>query len=148
MVPNEDGTWEYRTINPDLPTDETGEVAASTDDTLRSLRLEVPQASGDAVAIEQLMHSKAVENLGLFIRPDGVNEPHLTQVREKIEKWTEQIKNGELPTCLVWKSYQLQLWASIKYGLGASSASMEELKEGLGSADFYILSKLGCVRHT
>ena len=52
MVPNEDGTWEYRTINPDLPTDETGEVAVSTDDTLRSLRLEVPQALGDAVVIE------------------------------------------------------------------------------------------------
>ena len=98
------------------------------------------------LAIEQLMHSEAVENLGLFTRPDGVNEPHLNQVREKIEKWTEQIKNGDLPTRSVWKSYQLQLWASIKYGLGASSASMKELKEGLGSADYYLLSKLGCVR--
>ena len=122
MVPQEDGTWEYRTINSGQPTDENDDVNVDPEDALRTMRLKVPQASGDAVAIEQLMHSEAVENLGLFTRPDGVNEPHLNQVREKIEKWTEQIKSGDLPTRSVWKSYQLQLWASIKYGLGASSA--------------------------
>ena len=98
MVPQEDGTWEYRTINSGLPTDENDDVDVDPEDALRTMRLTVPQASGDAVAIEQLMHSEAVENLGLFTRPDGVNEPHLNQVREKIEKWTEQIRSGDLPT--------------------------------------------------
>ena len=51
-----------------------------------------------------------------------------------------------MPTRSVWTSYKLQLWASVRYGLGASSASIKELEEGLGSADFYLLSKLGVVR--
>ena len=55
------------------------------------------------------------------------------------------MKNGELPTQSVWKNYLLQLWSGIKYSLGASLASMKELEEGLGPADFYLLSKLGCV---
>ena len=37
------------------------------DRTLNDLRLTVPQASGEAAVIEQLTHSKTVENLGLFI---------------------------------------------------------------------------------
>ena len=92
----------------------------------------VPQASGDAAVIEQLMSSEAEKNLGLFVRPDGVNEPHLKQVRDKIEEWTSLINEGHLPTRSVWTSYKFQLWASVKYSLGASLASIKELEEGLG----------------
>ena len=92
------------------------------------------------------MPSEAEKNLGLFVRPDGVNKPHLKQVRDKIEEWTSLINEGHLPTRSVWTSYKFQLWASVRYGLGASLASIKELEEGLGLADYYLLSKLGVVR--
>ena len=143
MQLREDGTWEYRAPSQG----NSGEDDEDLEDrTLNDLRMTVPQASGDAKVIAQLMHSEADKNLGLFVRPDGVNEPHLKQIRDKIEEWTALINEGHLPTRSVWMSYKLQLWASVKYGLGASSATIKELEEGLGSADFYLLSKLGVVR--
>ena len=79
-------------------------------------------------------------------RPDGSPSDHLADMREKVEEWTEAIKAGTLPTRLVWKSYQHQLWAGMQYGLGALPASMERLEEGLDATDFYLISKLGMVR--
>ena len=43
-------------------------------------------------------------------------------------------------------NYKLQLWADVKHGLGASLASLKELKEGLDLVDYYLLSKLGVMR--
>ena len=34
----------------------------------------------------------------------------------------------------------------MKYGLGACTATLKELKGGLGSTDFYLISKLGAAR--
>ena len=124
MEPKEDGTWEY--LAPSKG--QVGDDDELEDRTLNELRLTVPQASGEAAVIEQLTHSEAVENLGLFVRPDGVNEPHLKQVRQRVEELTALINEGDLPTRSVWMSYRLQLWAGIKYGLGALSASMKELE--------------------
>ena len=87
QVVKEDGIWEYRTINLTLPADNKNkDVDTMRDDTLSNLKTKVPQASGDVVAIKQLMQSKATKNLGLFTRPDGVNEPHLAQIKERIEE--------------------------------------------------------------
>ena len=105
----------------------------------------MPQANSDAITIKQLMHSKTEKYLGLHTRPDGINQPHLNQVRKRVKEWTSLINEGHLPTQSVWLSYRLQLWAGVKYGLGASSASIKELEEGLGTADYYLLSKLGVV---
>ena len=94
---SEDSTWKYRMINSTLPADnENEDVDTMRDDTLSNLKTKVPQASGDVVAIKQLMQSEAAKNLGLFTRPGGGNEPHLAQIKERIEEWTAQVKNGEL----------------------------------------------------
>ena len=66
-------------------------------------------------------------------------------MRGRMETWTTKVKYGALPTRSVWTSYTHQLWADIKYGLGVSSATMKELREGLGLSDFYLLSSLGVV---
>ena len=63
-----------------------------------------------------------------------------------MEDWTKRVENVALPMRYVWTSYAHQLCNSIKYGLGAFSATMEELKEGLGSSDYYLTSSLGVVR--
>ena len=67
-------------------------------------------------------------------------------MRNQMETWTKKVKNGTLPTRSVWTSYMHQLWSGMKYGLGASSATMKELREGLGSSDYYLISSLGVVR--
>ena len=142
MRPKEDGTWEYMAPSQENNTEDD---AGLEDRTLNDQTLKVPQANSEAVMIKQLMHSEAKKYLGLHTRPDRINQLHLDQVRERVKKWTSLINEGHLPTRSVWLSYRLQLWAGVKYGLGASSASIEELEEGLGSADYYLLSKLGVV---
>ena len=42
-------------------------------------------------------------------------------------------------------SYTYQLWPCLKYGLGVSSAMIKELREGLGSSDYYLISSLDIV---
>ena len=77
---------------------------------------------------------------------ESVNDRHMQQMRERIEDWTKKIKNGALPTRSVWMSYTHQLWAGLRHGLGASSAPMASLREGLGSANYYLINSLGVVR--
>ena len=49
-------------------------------------RLSVPQAVGDAVAIEQLQPCQAVENLGLLTPPEGSAEPQLSAWRARTDE--------------------------------------------------------------
>ena len=43
-------------------------------------------------------------------------------------------------------SYKLQIWVGVKYGLGASLATLKDIEEGLGLAYYYLLNKLGLCR--
>ncbi|KAL7536731.1 hypothetical protein ACHAXR_007365 [Thalassiosira sp. AJA248-18] len=115
-------------------------------DELDEITLRVPQLSGTLETIRHLRSNEAFEILGLYARPDGCNDAHLGQMRTRVEDWTTLVKNGALPTRSVWTSYTHQLWAGLKYGLGASSAPMEALRKGLGSSDYYFISSLGVVR--
>jgi len=150
------GVWEYRDApkkkakkNGTPAKEEDGDLESldtEVDEELDNLKITVPQLTGDAMAIQRLKSSKAVKNLGLFARPDGCSDKHMDQMKERMEDWTVRVKNGALPTRSVWTSYNHQLWAGLKYGLGASSAPMADLKKGLGSSDFYLISSLGVVR--
>ena len=66
--------------------------------------------------------------------------------KEQTEDWTARVKTGHLPARAVWQSYSQQLWSSLKYGLRACSASLEELEGGLGKTDYYLLSRMGVAR--
>ena len=141
------GKWDYTNAEP-----KTKKGDKNEDDELDNLepfeevQLGVPRVNGDVTAINLLKSSEAAKNLGLFARPDRDNSPHLAQMKSRMEAWTTKVKNGTLPTRSVWTSYTHQLWAGMKYGLGASLATMKELQEGLGSSDFYLISSLGVVR--
>ena len=52
----------------------------------------------DIKTIILLKSSKAVNKLGLFARPDGVNSPHMDQMKARLQTWTVKVKNGILPT--------------------------------------------------
>ena len=82
----------------------------------------------------------------LFARPDGKSDQHFEQMQDKVETWTARIKSGQIPTKSVWMSYTNQLWAGLRYGLGACSVPLSELREGLRKADYQLLSNLGVTR--
>ena len=96
MVQDERGEWVYR----DAPKKKTkGDKKAEEeeeDDGLDDLEMTVPQLSGDAKTIQLLKFSEAVKNLGLFARQDGCSDIHMLQMRNRMEDWTKQIKNGVL----------------------------------------------------
>ncbi|KAK1748959.1 hypothetical protein QTG54_000898 [Skeletonema marinoi] len=143
MEPDGKGSWVYSDQR------KTTSPADEEDDELEELEdwsFSVPQADSEAAQIKRLRSDQAVENLGLFVRPDGSPEKQFEVMREKITTWSGQIKNGVIPTRSVWMSYTHQLWSGLRYGLGACSASMTALSKGLGSSDYYLLSNLGVVR--
>ena len=146
MMQDEKGEWGYRDEEKKKGKGKDTEEEEEGNKELDSLEMTVPQLTGDAKAIQLLKLSNAVENLGLFVRPDGCSDRHMSQMKDGMEDWTVRVKNGALPTRSIWTSYNHQLWAGLKYGLGASSAPTKETKEGLGSSNYYLISSLGIVR--
>ena len=118
------------------------------DKELDSLEMTVPQLTGDAKAIKLLKSSEDLKNLGLFVSPDGCSNRYMRQMKDRMEDWMVQVRNGALATHSVWTSYDHQLWVGLKHGLRvrASSATIKELREGLGSLDYYLINNLGVVR--
>ena len=117
-------------------------------DELDDLEMMVLQLSGDTKAIHLLRSRKVFKNLRLCTRPDRCSDRHMLQMRDRMEDWIKQVKNRALLTHLVWTSYTHQLWSGLRYGLGASSAMVKQLREGLGSSSYYLISSLGVVRST
>ncbi|KAL7523098.1 hypothetical protein ACHAXR_000025, partial [Thalassiosira sp. AJA248-18] len=96
MTPKGNGEWEYRDQR--ASTGEDDESEADGMDELDEITLRVPQSSGPPEKIKHLRSNEAVENLGLYARPDGCNDAHLGQMRTRVEDWTKLVKNGALPT--------------------------------------------------
>ena len=110
-------------------------------------QLTVPLASGDAAAIKKLSNNGAEEKLGMKVQPDGCNKRHLSALKDKVESWTPKVDGSQLPARAVCQIYTQQLWSSMKYGLGACLAALEELENGLGAIDYYLTSQLGVMRN-
>ena len=92
LTPKGNGEWEYRDQKPRL-----GAADGADDEELDELDdyvLQVPQSSGTPAKIRHLRSDEAIENLGLFARPDGCNDAHLDQMKERVEDWTKLVKNG------------------------------------------------------
>ena len=81
------------------------------------------------------------------MQPDEECVLQLKERKEKVEVWTSKAKTGHLPVRAVWQSYTQEFWSSMKYGLGACKATLKELESGLGSTDFYLISKLDLFTH-
>lgn len=101
--------------------------------------IEDPQVCRDTKVIKKLKSSKLVNILGLLARPNDDCSNIMLVLRGKLEDWTINIKNRCLPRRLVWQSYLLQLWAGMKHGLGLSLATLKQLFQDLGLADFYLI---------
>ena len=148
MVCGTNGEWRYQDDVKAQRKESNKERGEEEDmyDELNELNITVPLLEGDVAVISRLKTSEAVKNLGMQARPDGSSTDHFTHLRKRMEEWAVLVKNGQLPTRSVWTSYNQQLWAGMRYGLSACSASLEELNGGLGSSDFYLLRSLGVIR--
>ena len=95
MLYSDKGVWGYRDAQKKAgkkkakPAKEDKEEPDCLDmeggDKLDNLEMTVPQLTGDTKAIKLLKSSEAVGKLGLFARPDGCSDKHMTQMKERID---------------------------------------------------------------
>ena len=57
------------------------------------------------------------------------------------------MKNGHLPSHIAWIAYRLQLWASLRYGIGTMTNDIEEAEEVNKDHDRETLNILGIVKN-
>ena len=88
----------------------------------------VPLADGASAPIDQLPCTRSKKTLGLHTNPAGNCRKHLDVLQDKIQVWTERLSNGRLPSRWGWVSYHLQLWPSLRFGLGTNSSPAEDLQ--------------------
>jgi hypothetical protein len=61
--------------------------------------------------------------------------------QRKVRRMNKEGKTGHLLARAVYQSYMQELWSNMKYGLEACAATLNELENGLGSMDVYLISK-------
>ena len=132
MRPTKSGEWEYVQEKPSRPRKGDGPKVSELDNRWDDSECEepnepgrdgedltVPLAGGDAAVIKKLSNEEAEENLGRIVQPDGRTDKHMAALKNKIKEWTTNVCGSQLPARAVWQSYTQQLWANVKYGLGA-----------------------------
>jgi hypothetical protein len=119
--------------------------------------LQIKLPDGTLESIELLEPGDAKVTLGVATCPSGDDSFHLTapgsardkwkSVETRSEVWLMRLKNGHLPSKYAWVSYRLQLWASIRYGLGVLSSPLATLGELCPKFAFQALPLLGINRN-
>ena len=121
---NKNGEWDY-------------------DDSLQ-YDLSIPLQDGSRRIIEQLNTSESRKMLGVWSNPRGIDDKHINEVViGKTKTFVNSIKNGHLPTYLVWKAYRSCLIPALKYGLSTLATQMECTQNLLRKWEFELLSYLG-----
>ena len=106
----------------------------------------VPMPDGSEEKLRQYDIHHSEKTLGVFDSPAGGSAEHLKDVSERVESWTTRMKNGDLPASMAWTAYNLQLWPSLRFGLGTLTNDVEAADELLSSYDYIMLPFLGVVR--
>jgi len=109
--------------------------------------LKITNLDGTEQVIEQKAPTFSMKTLGVYDSPTGGNKGHLDYIRSKTSIWTSRMKNGHLPSHIAWLAYRLQLWASLRYGIGTMTNDIEEAEELLDQQDRSILNILGIVKN-
>ena len=119
------------------------------------LNIILPDGSKEGIAL--LPHTSGRVTLGISTSPDGDDSHHLhtpgkardkwRSVLTRASVWLDRVKNGHLPPKYSWVSYRLQLWSSVRYGLGTLSAPLAQLGELTTNFAFRALPYLGVNRN-
>ena len=78
----------------------------------------VTNTDGEKIMLEQKKPTMSMKTLGVNDAPAGGNVAHLEYLSNKSKVWINRMKNGHLPSHIAWMAYKLQLWASLRYGIG------------------------------
>ncbi len=82
--------------------------------------------------------------LGVWSLPDGLDTKHLQEVVVgKTRTWVSRIRNSNLPTHLVWKSYRFQLGSAIRFGLATLANQSDDIDNIPHGLEFEMLSSMG-----
>ncbi len=65
----------------------------------------------------------------------------------KTRTWVSCIRNSNLPTHLVWKSYRFQLGPTIRFGLTTLANQSDDIDNILHGLEFEMLSSMGVNQH-
>ncbi len=99
----------------------------------------------------QPLHRKEIDEaertLGVYHCPSGGHRQHLTTLRDRGTLWVNNMKNASLPSGSIMKSYQFQLWAGLRYGLGTLTNTIEAAEGCLSNIDTQLLPLLGVNRN-
>ena len=119
------------------------------------MNIVLPDGSKEGIAL--LPHTSGRVTLGISTSPDGDDFHHLhtpgkardkwRSVSTRASVWLDRLKNGHLPPKYSWVSYRLQLWSSVRYGLGTLSAPLAQLGELTANFAFRALPYLGVNRN-
>ena len=102
---------------------------------------------GGVNKINQKSPTTSMKTLGVVDAPAGGNIGHLEYIKSKTAIWVNRMKNGHLPSHIAWIAYRLQLWASIRYGIGTMTNDIEEAEEVNKVHDRETLNILGIVKN-
>ena len=91
--------------------------------------LKITNAERKETIIEQKTPTMSMKTLGVNNTPAGGNAAHLDYLSNKIKVWINRMKNGHLLSHIAWIAYKLQLWASLRYGIGTMTNDIEEAEE-------------------
>ena len=121
------------------------------------MQLEIVLPDGTTEGIALLPATASRVTLGVSTSPDGIDVHHLKapgQAKDKWKSiatrakvWADRLKNGHLPSKFAWVSYRLQLWSSVKYGLGTLSAPLAAFGELTHNFAYSVLPYLGVNRN-
>ena len=119
--------------------------------------LQILNSDGEFESIALLAPSEYRVTLGIASSPDGADHHHLRapgtardkwkSVATRAKVWLDKLKNAHLPAKYAWVSYRLQLWASIRYGLGVLSARLQDMGELCHNFAYQSLPFLGINRN-
>ena len=123
----DDGSWSYAT---DIEVD-----------------MSIPLFNGDREVITKLGVNECRKTLGVHACPSGKSIGHIRTIEDRARRWTSKLLDSKLPAKWAWVSYKLQLWSSLRYGLGTLSAPLSQLRSALPRFAFAILPRLGVNRH-
>jgi hypothetical protein len=119
------------------------------------LQIVLPDGTKEGIAL--LPADSARVTLGINMAPDGNDMHHLTapgkprdkwrSIATRAENWLDSLRNAHIPSKHAWVSYRLQLWSSLKYGLGTLSATLEQMGEITVNFAYRALPGLGVNRN-
>lgn len=132
-----DGAWQYAPV-PEM-----------------DLEIVLPDGTLEGIAL--LPASAARVTLGVNQAPDGDDTHHLQapgkprdkwrSIATRADNWVDNLRNAHVPSKHAWISYKLQLWSSLRYGLGTLSATLDQMGEITTNFAYRALPGLGVNRN-